>query len=67
MKTYKVHTFKCGMDYDIAIFKEKNKDTYRWVNFTRGHICTCEFNSEEEALEDLREYERQGKIVILTS
>ncbi len=37
-----------------AIMQHKLTKKYSFVNITKGHICSCEFNTQEEALKDLR-------------
>lgn len=32
----------------------KSNDKYSFIDITKGHICSCEFDTQEEALEDLR-------------
>lgn len=36
-----------------TIMKHKSTKKYSFVNITKGHICSCEFNTQEEALKDL--------------
>ncbi len=37
-----------------TIMQHKLNKKYSFVNITKGHICSCEFNTQEEALKDLR-------------
>lgn len=41
----------------VTILPHKDTNLYSYVNLTKGHICPCKFNSFEEALEDLKNYE----------
>lgn len=41
---------------EVLILKHKDTDFYSFVNLTKGHICPCNFNSIQEALEDLSKY-----------
>ena len=52
--------------YKLLICKEKNKEKYRIVNLTRGHICTCVFNTLKDVKEDLLENQRQRFLQILS-
>lgn len=36
-----------------TIMRHKFTKKYSFVNITKGHICSCEFNTQEEAIEDL--------------
>lgn len=47
----------------VSILKNKDDGTYSFVNLTKGHICTCRFNSEEEAIADMDSLIEQGKII----
>lgn len=40
----------------VSILKHKDKNTYSYVNLTKGHICPCIFNSIQEAIDDLKNY-----------
>lgn len=37
-----------------TIMRHKSNDKYSFVNITKGHICSCEFDTQAEALKDLR-------------
>lgn len=41
----------------VKILYDKKLEGYRFVNLTEGkeHICTCVFNTEEEAMNDLED------------
>lgn len=40
----------------VMIMPYKNSSKYSYVNLTKGHICPCQFNSIEEAIQDLKKY-----------
>ena len=48
----------------VKILYDKKLEGYRFVNLTGGkeHICTCVFNSEEEAINDLEDNIKRGLI-----
>ena len=48
---------------EVLIIKNKNDNTYSYVNLTKGHICTCRFKTMDEAIFDMDELKEQGKIV----
>lgn len=41
---------------EVMILRNKNDNTYSYINLTKGHICPCRFNTIDEALEDLKTY-----------
>ena len=43
-----------GTQCVCAIMQHKLTKKYSFVNITKGHICSCEFNTQEAALKDLR-------------
>lgn len=47
----------------VAILKNKNDNTYSFVNLTKGHICPCRFESVEKALEDLDKQVEIGNVL----
>ena len=46
----------------VWIMKNKNDDTFSFVNLTKGHICPCRFRSVDEAMDDLRNQKISGKV-----
>ena len=40
----------------VSIFRNKNDNTYSFINLTKGHICPCRFLTINEALMDLKKY-----------
>lgn len=47
----------------VSILYDKNTNKYAFVNLTKGHICSCRFASEVEALADLERHRQQGKVL----
>ena len=47
---------------DKIYFYNKNTNKYSFVNITKGHICSCVFNSIDEAIEDMEERKKKGLI-----
>ena len=47
----------------VLIMKHKTKNTYSYVNLTKGHICPCEFASVEEAIKDMDKLKEIGKLI----
>ena len=47
----------------VSIFRNKNDNTYSFINLTKGHICPCRFLTINEALMDLKKYIKEGKII----
>lgn len=47
----------------VGIFRNKSDNTYSFVNLTLGHICTCRFKTEEEAIQDLQSKVESGEIL----
>ncbi len=42
-----------GTIHDVLLIPIKNTQKYHFVNIIKGHICTCEFDSIEEAEKDI--------------
>lgn len=47
----------------VSIMKRKENNKYSFVNLTKSHICKCQFNSIEEALNDMDTYIKDGKVI----
>ena len=45
----------------IMYFPTDNK--YHFVNFTKGHICACGFESVDDALVDMEKLKNEGNII----
>lgn len=61
MKILKVNRINDSVLVTILLDEGSNK--YRFVNLTKNHICKCQFNSIEDALKDLDNYIKKGKII----
>ena len=48
--------------FECIILKHKTEGYWSWCNLTKGHICTCKFNSYEEALNDIYTEIEKGKV-----
>lgn len=47
----------------VTIMRNKIDNTYSFINLTKEHICPCRFTSIENALEDMDEQIKKGKII----
>lgn len=47
----------------VSIMRNKLDGTYSFVNLTKGHICTCKFNTVEEAAEDMQGKKENGEVL----
>lgn len=47
---------------EVLLLPHKNTNKYSFVNITKGHICSCVFNSIDEAIEDMEERKKKGLI-----
>jgi len=50
----------------VYILPNKFDGKYSFVNITKGHICPCKFNSIEDALEDMNNQIKKGKVIRYT-
>lgn len=48
---------------EVVILPNKFDGMYSFVNLTKGHICSCKFKSEKEALDDMENQIKIGKII----
>ena len=46
----------------VSIMRNKSDNTYSFVNLTKGHICSCRFNSIEDAVKDMDEKILNGEV-----
>jgi hypothetical protein len=51
-----------GSTATVLILRHKEEGKFSYVNLTKGHICPCKFDSIEEALKDLDNYIKNGKV-----
>lgn len=47
----------------VTILKHKLEEKYCFVNLTKGHVCPCKFDSVKEAMEELENNIRCGKVI----
>ena len=47
----------------VYIMRNKSDDTYSFVNITKGHICSCRFKTEEDAIKDMIRLKKEGAIL----
>ena len=47
----------------VTIMKNKNDNTYSYINLSKEHICPCRFNSIEDALSDMDNKIKSGEIL----
>lgn len=47
----------------VSIIPEKESGKFRFVNFTKNHICSCLFDTFEDALQDLKRKQMNGEVV----
>lgn len=50
----------------LALCKYKGTNEYSFVNITKGHICSCKFNSIEEAIADIESQKMCGLVLSYT-
>lgn len=62
MKLNHFRVFKPSGTVDVLILKHKGTNEYSFVNLTKGHICPCWFQSLDEAIADLAQQKKDGKI-----
>ncbi|RHG20028.1 hypothetical protein DW272_02155 [Blautia obeum] len=47
----------------VSIMRNKLDGTYSFVNLTKGHICTCKFNTIEDAVKDMQIKKENGEVI----
>ena len=47
----------------VSIMFNKQDGKYHFVNLTKGHICTCGFNSVGDAIKDMEIKKANGEII----
>lgn len=47
----------------VYLMKNKNDNTYSFVNITKWHICPCRFSSIRDAIADMDRLKVEGKII----
>lgn len=52
-------------EFEIMICRNKSDNTFSFVNLTKAHICTCRFDTVEDALKDLDKTKEVKQYTIL--
>lgn len=47
----------------VSIMFNRRIQHYQFVNLTNGHICSCEFRSVSEAVNDMLNKKHSGEII----
>ena len=47
----------------VGLLKHKESNRYSYINFTKEHICLCEFVTEDAAIKDMDKKKEEGKII----
>lgn len=55
-----------GTVVEFLLLPRKDVSRYQFVNITRGHICPYQFNTIEEAVEDVKKYPYKSLLMIST-
>ena len=58
----KLIVYKKNETLDVLLLKHKGTDTYSYVNVTKGHICSCIFDSMYDGLLDIVHKKNAGEI-----
>lgn len=48
---------------DVILVRHKGTQEYSFVNLTKGHICPCRFKTFEDAVADIEDRIKDGKIL----
>ena len=60
-------SYEDGHSNEVAILKDKKYNVFRYINLTKGHICTCFFPDIYSAIEDLIQYPQIEKVTYGTT
>lgn len=47
----------------VSIMWNRMDQCYHFVNLTKGHICSCDFNTVQDAIADMQEKKDNGEII----
>ena len=47
----------------VSIMWNRVNQYYHFVNLTKGHICSCEFKTVQDAVEDMQNKKDNGEII----
>lgn len=50
-------------DLDVLLLRHKNTEKWSYVNLTKGHICSCIFDSIEDAIKDMDDRKEKGLLL----
>lgn len=62
-KLNKFRIYKPSGTVGVILIKHKGTQEYSFVNLTKGHICPCRFKTFEEAIADIEDRMKNGKIL----
>ena len=48
---------------EVIIMPHKDTGKFSFVNLTKNHICPCQFNSIEDAINEMDRLKTEGKII----
>ena len=47
----------------VSIMWNRMDQRYHFVNLTKGHICSCDFKTVQDAIADMQEKKDNGEII----
>lgn len=47
----------------VSIMHSRTDNKYHFVNLTSSHICSCCFDTVEDAILDMEQFKNEGKII----
>ena len=47
----------------VSIMFNRFNGSYHFVNLTKGHICSCEFETIYDAIDDMQSKKNNGEII----
>lgn len=59
----KFKVFKENETLDVVLVNYKNTNKYSYVNLTKGHICSCVFDSIEQAIADIEQRKKDNLLI----
>lgn len=60
-RTFYIH--RVNDDVIVGLYKNKADGTFSFVNHTKGHVCTCKFESGKAAIADLEKCKQEGSVI----
>jgi hypothetical protein len=52
-----------GVNYIVLLMQHKYTKDWSYVNLTKQHICPCKFRTYDEAIHDLENQVKEGKVI----